>query len=192
MPFRARPSRSVGLPDPVVTEPLRPNTTLRASSSLISFWCAVGLAAFLMGDSAVRGRWDIVGRWLPAILLILWCLWLFFYRSAVTLKTDRLVVTNLARVHDIPWRHVDAVVDSPQLTIQLDDGTRVTCWGGPFPGRAGRNRVGDELGPVLGAIEARREAASASLDPVRRRWDLPVLIAGVILAVAVVTAATLG
>lgn len=165
---------------------MRPDTTLRATSSLISFWCAVGLAVFFLGDAAVRGRWDIVGRWLPTVLLILWCLWVFLYRSSVTLKNDRLVVTNLARVHDIPWHRVDAVLDRPQLSVELDDGTRVTCWGGPFPGREARNRGADELGPVLGVIAARREAAPFSTEPVRRRWDAPVLIAGAVLTVAAV------
>lgn len=176
----------------VVPDPVRPDTTLRATSSLISFWCAVGLAVFLMGDAAVRGRWDIVGRWLPTALLVLWVLWLFLYRSSVTLKADRLVVTNLARVHDIPWSRVDAVVDVPQLIVELDDSTRVICWGGPFSGRAARNRGEDQLGPVLGAIDARRGAAPGSAEPARRRWDAPVLIAGAVLTVAAIAAATAG
>ena len=186
MPSPARRSRWA-----VVSEPVRADTTLRAPSSLISFWCAAALAAFLVGDAAVRGRWDVVGRWAPTIALIVLLLWLALYRSSVTLAADRLVVTNLARVHDIPWGRVDAVDDSPQLVVRLDDGTRVTCWGAPFPGRGARHRDEGSLGPLLGAIESRREAAAISAAPVQHRWDAAVLMAGAALAAVAVGAAAL-
>ena len=115
MPSPARRSRWA-----VVSEPVRADTTLRAPSSLISFWCAAALAAFLVGDAAVRGRWDVVGRWAPTIALIVWLLWLALYRSSVTLAADRLVVTNLARVHDIAAvRVVDAMTRTPR-TVRGD------------------------------------------------------------------------
>jgi len=159
--------------------------TLRATSSAVSFWAAVAIAVLFMGDAAVRGAWAVVAAWLPATLFVLWGLWLILYRSSVRVDAEAATVINLARVHTVPWARVDTVAHGPQLVLDLDDGTSVSCWGGPFPPRPGR-RSAPEQSEAQRVLQARRDGAAPSTAPAEHRWDVPVLAVGAVLLIAAV------
>lgn len=164
--------------------------TLRATSSLVSFWAVAGLAAFFVGDAAFRGAWAFVGRWLPLIALVVFLFWLVLWRSCIRVERDRVVVINLLRVHEVPWARVLEVVQGPQVRLDLDDGSHLLCWGGPFPKRPGTRSAGEISGEIA-FMESRRESAEPSKARIRSYWDVPVLALGVILVIVAVSAFTL-
>lgn len=160
--------------------------TLRALSSLVAFFAVAAMMALFLVDVVARGAWHLISGWAPLCALVLWLLWLVLVRSSVTIGTHRVIVRNLARVHEIPWSHVAAVRTGPQLWIETTDGSRVTCMGAPFPRRPGiRSRRGDESPQpqeeIVRAFEQARDAAPD--DAMVSRWDRPVLIVGLILTV---------
>jgi hypothetical protein len=167
-----------------VSDPLHAagGRTLRATSSVVSFGALVLCGVFLIGDAAVRGYWDVVARWLPVVLFALWVFWLTLVRSSIRVERERVVVINLLRVHEVPWSRVAECVQTGQIRLDLVDGRRLTCWGGPFPSRRGMSR-----GPVdsdaVDLMEAMRLSAPASGEPLRAHWDMPSLLVGGILLV---------
>jgi hypothetical protein len=164
--------------------------TLRATASAVSFWAAAVIAVLLFVDAAVRGSWDVVLRWGPLALFILWVLWLLLLRSSIRLERERVVVVNLARLHEIPWSRVADMLAGPQVRVELDSGRTITCWGGPFPPRPGLRQTA----PAPGAVEEMRivqESAPASDAAVRSRWDVPVLVVGGLLLVVAMLCAAL-
>jgi hypothetical protein len=162
--------------------------TFRATSTVISFWVAVTFAALLMGDAVVRGAWSTVLAYLPPVLLALWVLWLVLWRTSVRALPDRVIVTNLVRISDVPWSRVAEVRQRGQVTLELDDSRQLLCWGGPFPAKPGnprssRRRPAESFAATL---DHYRRSAPTSADPARRRWDVVAITPGVLLAMAVI------
>ncbi|GAA2011931.1 hypothetical protein GCM10009739_25330 [Microbacterium ulmi] len=163
--------------------------TLRATSSLVSFWAAVVIAVLLVGDAAVRGRWDVVAVATAPVLLGVWAMWMLLWRPGIRLEADRAVVINIGRVHELPWSRVEYATQRMQIVFTLDDESTLTAWGGPFSRRPGaRGPRMDERGTVdaVDVIELTRAAAVPSSDPVRHRWDAIPLTVGLVLAAVVV------
>lgn len=154
--------------------------TLRATSTLVAFWAVVGISAFLVGDAAFRGAWGFVGRWLPLVLFIVWAFWVMLWRSSIRVERERVVVTNLLRVHVVPWPRVAQVVQGPQIRLEMHDGTRLDCWGGPFPPRPAL-RGGGRENTAVDLMESARESSPRSTEKPLTYWDVPVLIVGCIL-----------
>lgn len=172
-----------------MTSPQPRPTVLRATSSAVAFWATAALAGVFIGDALIRGAWTTLARWLPLILLIVWAVWLVLYRSSIRVTDAEAVVVNLARTHAVPWSRVEAVERGPQVVLELWDGRRITCWGGPFPRKMGlRRRENDAQTDVVQALDGARDAAVSSSSPVVSRWDVPVLVVGVVLATASVLA----
>jgi hypothetical protein len=133
----------------------------------------------------------------PWVLLVLWLVYVSSFASAVRIDDDGVVVQNLLRRITFGWQRVRAVDLRWQLVFSLDDGTDLACYGGPakagsirMPARGGD---GEERVPAgiraLTEIEERWEAASDTADaPIRRSWDLPALIALVVIVVWAVLA----
>lgn len=162
--------------------------TFRATSTVITFWVAVGFAAVLVGDACLRGAWATVLAYLPPVLFVLWLLWLVLWRTSVRALPDRVIVTNLLRVHDVPWSRVVEVRQRGQVTLELDDSRQLLCWGGPFPTKPGvrsssRRRPAESFAAVL---DHYRGSAPPSSEPATRRWDLVALVPGIVLALAVI------
>jgi hypothetical protein len=162
--------------------------TFRATSTAVAFWVAVGFAALLVGDAVLRGAWSTVLAYLPPVLLVLWALWLVLWRTNVRALPDRVIVTNLVRIHDVPWDRVAEVRQRGQVTLELDDARQLVCWGGPFPSKPGiprssRRRPADSFAATL---DHYRRSAPSSVEPVRRRWDLVAITLGVVLVFAVI------
>jgi hypothetical protein len=198
----------------------RPGKTvvLRALSSLIAFWALTGLAAVFVVDAAVRGRWDVALRTVGVVLFVLWAAWLFLVRMSVRLDAGALTARNLLRWVRVPWARVVDIERRAQLTVELDDGRRIECWGSPFAPRRGvrgptsggqamptvtaaTNPFGPALGGASGlrgggtardaGLEAARSmwlSASAADGPVTRGWDIPALVAGAVCLVCAVVA----
>jgi hypothetical protein len=166
--------------------------TFRATSTVVSFWVAVGFAAILVGDAVVRGAWSTVVAYLPPVLLALWVLWLVLWRTSVRALPDRVIVTNLLRIHDVPWSRVVEARQRGQVTLELDDSRQLLCWGGPFPAKPGVPRVNRRrpAETFAATLDHYRSSAPPSDEPVRQRWDLVAIVPGVVLVLAVVAQLT--
>lgn len=160
--------------------------TLRSTSSIVSFGLSVILVVFLFGDAAVRGSWGLVARWLPLAVFLLWCLWVLLCRSSVRVERGALVVTNMLRSHTVPWSRVESIDYRPQLRLQLDDGHRLDCWGGPTVGRAGL-RGTNRTDPERMMLEGAWDSAPSSSEPIRSQWETPAVgLGGLLLVLSVV------
>jgi hypothetical protein len=166
--------------------------TFRATSTVVSFWVLVGFATLLIGDSVLRGAWPTVVAFLPPVLLVLWVFWLLLWRTSVRAESDRVIVRNLLRVHEVPWSRVSEVWQRGQVVLELDDARRVTCWGAPFPPKPGiprrvrQAKAGRPPVTFIDLLGAYRRSAPPSAEPTRRRWDLVALAPGAVLAVATI------
>jgi hypothetical protein len=164
----------------------------RATSTLFSFWAVVGFAALLVGDALVRGSWHVLALSVAPAALAVWAAWMLLFRPSIRFDTDRVVTVNPGRVIEVPWQRVVIVRQRPQLVLELDDGSRVTCWGSPFPEKPGRRprdaskRRDSAAGDVVGTLEAARSGARSTTPDamVSRRWDVVPLLGGAVLAVA--------
>ena len=168
--------------------------TFRATSTVVSFWVAVGFAAILVGDAVFRGAWPTVVAYLPPVLLILWLLWLVLWRTSVRAEPDQVIVRNLLRIYDVPWSRVSGVRQKGQVILELDDSRSLLCWGGPFPSKPGiprrssvvRSRSERPPTSFAETLEVYRRSAPSSPEPVRRRWDLLAIALGVVALLVVV------
>lgn len=129
----------------------------------------------------------------PWVLLGLWVVYEIAFVSSVRIDDDGATVQNLLRRTTFGWARVRDIDLRWQLVFSLDDGSDVTCYGGPARARPPRRPIrGEEEMKApsglrdLTAISDRRQSASDSADaPIRRSWDVPALIA---LAVIVIWA----
>jgi hypothetical protein len=166
--------------------------TFRATSTVVSFWVLVGFATLLVGDAVLRGAWTTVFAYLPPVLLALWVFWLVLWRTSVRAEVDRVVVRNLARVHEVPWSRVAEVRQRGQVVLELDDSRRLICWGAPFPPKPGiprrvrQARSGRPPVTFTDLLEAYRRSAPSSAEPTSRRWDLAALAPGIVLVIATI------
>lgn len=161
--------------------------TFRATSTVVAFWIAVGFAALLVGDAIVRGAWGTVVGYLPPVLWGVWLLWVALWRTNVRAEPERLLVTNMVRIHDVPWDRVVGVQQRGQVTLELEDAARLVCWGAPFPPRPGLRRTERRRASDFATIlDHYRSAAPPSSEPVTRRWDLVAIVPGVVLTLVVV------
>lgn len=151
---------------------------------------AILLALFLLGDAVVRGGWAQTLLLAPWVLLGLWIVYEISFVSMVRIHDDGVLVQNMLRRTSFGWSRVRDIDLRWQLAFSLDDGSDVTCYGGPAHSRPVRSkmRAEDEVkAPValraLTDIRDRWESSAAGSDaPIRRTWDVPALGAlGVIL-----------
>lgn len=164
--------------------------------------CALA-SAYLLGDAVVNGSWGQMLLYAPWVLLVLWTVYVVAVASAVRVDADGVAVTNMLRTTRFGWRRATDVDLTWQLDFRLDDGRKLSCWGGPgrarAPRPAGRDggiRVPASLG-ALGEIRALWEraldapvppAGTGADAPIRRTWDLPVLAALVVIVIWAVAA----
>lgn len=170
--------------------------TFRASSGPAALVIGSLLALFLLGDAVLRAGWGQMLLLAPWVLLVLWIVYVNSYASAVRIDDEGVAVQNLLRRVEFGWQRVRDVELRWQLVFSLDDGTDLSCYGGPA--KAGSFRMptradGEERVPAglraLAEIEQRRDAAPATADaPIRRSWDRPALIALAVLVVWAVAA----
>lgn len=166
----------------------------RAPSGLFAIGIAILLALFLLGDAVVRAGWGRMLLLAPWILLALWIVYENAYVSRVQIDDDGVTVQNLLRRTSFGWKRVRSIELRWQLVFVLDDGRKLSCYGGPAkagpvrrPGRDGDSREPAGI-RALSEIEERWEAAPDTADaPITRSWDLPALLGlGVIVIWAIV------
>lgn len=123
----------------------------------------VALAVYLVVDALVRGYVADTLRALPWLAALCWAVYLVLVRPCAHLSPSGAIVVNVLRRHDVPWQHVSYVTYRSLVTIVLDDGRTLTCWGVP----AGRDRrPPDVFTPYLEADGTGRA------DAVVSRWDV--------------------
>jgi hypothetical protein len=108
---------------------------------------------------------------------------------------QRAVITNIGRVHVVPWSRVDTVRQNLNLTFVLDDGRQIRATGVTAPRGRGlvlagltRGNMGVNSGDFHQHADALRPVQSAALrtdEPVVSRWDVVPLAIGAVLALAV-------
>lgn len=132
----------------------------------------------------------------PWVLLGLWVVYEIAFVSVVRVDDDGAIVQNMLRRTSFGWSRVRDIDLRWQLLFSLDDGTDLSCYGGPARARPVRRPTsGDDEAKApaglrdLTEIRDRWQAAPQTADaPIRRAWDAPALIAlGVILLWAVVS-----
>ncbi|MGN7950118.1 PH domain-containing protein [Microbacterium sp. 22215] len=179
------------------TEP-RPEAarTFRAASGPVSLVLCSLLALFLLGDAVVRAGWGQMLLLAPWVLLGLWVVYEIAFVSVVRVDDDGAVVQNMLRRTSFGWSRVRDIDLRWQLLFSLEDGSDLSCYGGPARARPVRRPTsGDDEAKApaglreLTEIRDRWQQAPATADaPVRRTWDAQALIAlGVIALWAVVS-----
>ncbi|WEG07534.1 PH domain-containing protein [Microbacterium horticulturae] len=125
----------------------------------------------------------------PWPLLALWGVYISAFASSLEVDAQGATVQNLLRVVRIPWGRVRELEWRWQVVFALDDETVVRAVGGPLEGRGGRRPGSREGTPEH--VRAQFEYAqrlydgrdAASDAPVHKGWDVPGVIAGVVLVV---------
>ncbi|WP_311243104.1 PH domain-containing protein [Microbacterium sp. WCS2018Hpa-23] len=179
------------------TEP-RPEAarTFRAASGPVSLVLCSLLALFLLGDAVVRAGWGQMLLLAPWVLLGLWVVYEIAFVSVVRVDAQGAVVQNMLRRTSFGWSRVRDIDLRWQLVFSLDDGTDLSCYGGPARARPVRRPTsGDDEAKApaglrdLTEIRDRWQDAPATADaPLRRTWDSRALIAlGAIVLWAVVS-----
>lgn len=147
--------------------------------------CSI-LSAALLIDAAVRADAITAALLAPWPLLVLWAVYVLGVVSRVRATPDGVLVQNLLRTTFAPWARVAQIRMRWQIEITLDDGSLVTCFGGPAtrrPQRLGPGRTKEDAnGRADDALAALRKAkasaaAVAPASPVLRGWDVPAIVA---------------
>ena len=168
--------------------------TFRAASGPVSLVLCSLLAIFLLGDAVVRAGWGQMLLLAPWVLLGLWVVYEIAFVSVVRVDAQGAVVQNMLRRTSFGWSRVRDIDLRWQLVFSLDDGTDLSCYGGPARARPVRRPTsGDDEAKApaglrdLTEIRDRWQQAPSSADvPIRRTWDSQALIAlGVIVLWAV-------
>jgi len=175
---------------------------VRDTGISVAFWLVTAVGVVLVGDAVLRGNvWQLV---LTASIvgLVVWALGLVMFHPHIRYNDDRVVVTNIGRIHEIPWGRVAAVRQSLTLTIELDDGRRIRAIGVAAPrdrglimGTLTRGKLGAgslEFHKYADALRAIHDEATTSDAPVESRWDVRALAIGAVLALAVATEIIVG
>lgn len=160
--------------------------------------CAV-LTLLLVTDAVIRAGIGNALLLAPWLLLGLWAVYVVGMASDIRADHSGVRVQNLLRRTWVPWSEVKRITMRWQLEIALDDGAVLRCFGGPTRTRS--RRIGPE--------RTREDSATASEDgiaalhrlradadvrsgaEVTRSWDIPALVALVVLVAWTVVAVIL-
>jgi hypothetical protein len=170
---------------------------LRDTGTSVVFWIMVALGAVLVGDPLLRGDLPLVGRTAPIVGLVLWVLGMVLFHPHIRYDDERIVVTNIGRVHEIPWGRVLAVRQNLSLSLGLDDGRRISATGVTAPrdrglllGSLTRGRMGagsTDFHRYADALRPLHAEAASTDNATLSRWDVrPLALGAVLLVVAAI------
>ncbi|MDQ4213991.1 PH domain-containing protein [Microbacterium sp. ASV81] len=172
--------------------------TYRSSTGIATLVICSAVSVFLLVDAVNRGSFGLMLLYAPWILLVLWLIYEISVASMVRVDDDGVVVQNLLRRTTFGWRRVADMDLRWQLDFQLDDGRKLSCWGGPGraqsprPGRKGEDPKVPQSLRALTEISDRRDLAAAREEfapgegvdaPIRRTWDWRAAFAIVVIVV---------
>ena len=175
---------------------------VRDTGISVAFWLVTAVGVVLVGAAVVRGDiWQLVVT-ASIVGLVVWALAMVLFHPHVRYNDAGVVVTNIGRIHEIPWTRVAAVRQSLNLIIELDDGRRIRASGVTAPrdrglimGTLTRGKLGAgslEFHKYADALRLLQEGAAKSDAPIVSRWDTRWLAVGAVLVLAVVVEAILG
>ncbi|MEV7631377.1 PH domain-containing protein [Microbacterium sp. NPDC089318] len=142
------------------------------------------LSLVLLIDAAVRAGIGSALLLAPWPLLVLWSVYVIGVASRVRPQHEGVFVQNLLRTTFAHWARVRRIDMRWQIEITLDDGTQLTCFGGPAtrrPQRLGPGRTQEDGNARADdAVAALRRAKSnavavSPVPPIRRGWDIPAI-----------------
>ncbi len=110
-------------------------------------------ALWWAGTLAVQGRWQDVAFAVPVQVAVCLVVYLLFWRPAVVVDDDAVVLRNVLRDDRVPWRSLKSVDTRYALTLVTADDRRMQSWAAAAPGRslafrdlAGRRGAGSATG----------------------------------------------
>lgn len=175
----------------------RPPRVFRGTGSLVLLGVTVVVAVLLLVDAAVRSGVTNMLLLAPWPLLVVWCVYVVGVASDVRADESGMQVQNMLRRIRMPWPRVKRMQMRWQFEVTLDDGTVVSCFGGPArsrarrlgPGRLKEDGVAETDDGIARLHKLRASAAPASSDAaVVRTWDWTTILVGVALVVWAVVA----
>lgn len=150
--------------------------------------CAI-LTVVMLVDAGMRSGFEGALRLAPWLLLVLWAVYVIGVASDIRADMAGVRVQNFLRRTSVPWSAVTRIAMRWQLEFILDGGRVLRCFGGPARSRA--RRLGPERTRENGVAETedgiamlqrlRSDAAPDAARQVTRSWDVPALVALVVL-----------
>jgi hypothetical protein len=174
----------------------RPHSyVVRDTGTSVAFWLVVAVGVVIVGDSVFRGDLGRAAATAAVVALVLWVAAMVLFHPHIRYDDQRVVVTNIGRIHEIPWSRVATVRQNLSLTIELDNGRRIQASGVTAPrdrglimGTLTRGKLGAgsaDFHKYADALRLLHDGATTSDSPVVSRWDLRALAIGGVLALAV-------
>ncbi len=168
---------------------------VRDTGTSVVFWLVVAVGVFIVVDALFHGDpWRSFAT-ASVVALVLWVVGMVLFHPHIRYDDTTLVITNIARIHEIPWSRAVTVRQGLSLTVELDDGRRITASGVTAPrdrglvlGTLTRGKLGAgsaDFHKYADALRLLQDGSSASLEPVVSRWDLRALAIGAVPALAV-------
>jgi len=185
-----------------MSRPKAHSYVVRDTGTSVVFWLVVAVGAVIAGDSVLRGDpWRAVAT-VSIVALVLWGVGMVLFHPHIRYDDTRLVVTNIGRIHEIPWSRVVTVRQNLSLTIELDDGRRIQASGVTAPrdrglvmGTLTRGKLGAgsaDFHKYADALRMLQDGSATNETPVVSRWDVRALAIGGALALAVAVVIIVG
>ncbi len=169
--------------------------TIRSSSAVVGFWLGTIVIAVVTIVPITTSNWRLLLFAAPVGVLVIWMLWLTLYLPALYYDNDRVIIVNMGRIYLLPWSKVESIDQRLSLIFTLQDGSRITAMGTPYPRRgnlmptrttaspSSRNYDGD-----ISILDGFRAGAVEHGEPISRKWDAPALWIGAVIVLLVVLA----
>ena len=168
----------------------------------VAFWLVVAVGFLIVVDSAFHGDLWKFAATVSIVGLVLWGVGMVLFHPHIRYDEQRVVVTNIGRIHEMPWSRVVTVRQNLSLTFELDDGRKISAAGvtaprdrGLIAGTLTRGKLGAgsaDFHKFADAARLLQQGAAASAAPVVSRWDVRALAIGGALALAVVAVVLVG
>lgn len=175
---------------------------VRDTGVSIAFWLVVAVGFLIVVDSAFRGDLWKFAATASIAGLVLWAVGMVLFHPHIRYDEQRVVVTNIGRIHEMPWSRVVAVRQNLSLTFELDDGRRISAAGVTAPrdrglvmGTLTRGKLGAgsaDFHKYADALRLLQDGSAPNVDAVVSRWDTRALAIGAALALAVVVVVVVG
>ncbi len=102
----------------------RHSYVLRDTVTSVVFWLGAALGVVLVGDPLLRGDLALVGTTAPIVALVVWVLFLVMFHPHIRYDDERAVVTNIGRVHELPWSRVVTVPTGVTYSVSVSSSLR--------------------------------------------------------------------